>query len=170
MFRKAQAAMEFLMTYGWALIVVLVAIAALAFFGVLNPGQFLPEKCTIAPGVGCLEFVLTDQGAHALTVVMQNGIGSDMKNINFTLSNCYPGDDDDYNATYVNKTDGDESLVDFNFVDGDTVQFKFDCYDDADAVLSAGSKIKTDITMRYETASGIEHTKRGTIVVEVMEG
>jgi uncharacterized protein (UPF0333 family) len=35
--KKSQAAMEFLMTYGWAIIVVLVAISALAYFGVLSP-------------------------------------------------------------------------------------------------------------------------------------
>ncbi|MBI1979078.1 MAG: hypothetical protein HYS62_03415, partial [Candidatus Aenigmarchaeota archaeon] len=35
--RKSQAAMEFLMTYGWAILVVLAAIAALAYFGVLSP-------------------------------------------------------------------------------------------------------------------------------------
>ena len=35
--KKSQAAMEFLMTYGWAILVVLAAIAALAYFGVLNP-------------------------------------------------------------------------------------------------------------------------------------
>jgi uncharacterized protein (UPF0333 family) len=31
-FRKSQAAMEFLMTYGWAILVVLVALGALAYF------------------------------------------------------------------------------------------------------------------------------------------
>ena len=47
MFRKkGQAAMEFLMTYGWAILVVLVAIGALAYFGVLSPDRFLPERCT----------------------------------------------------------------------------------------------------------------------------
>jgi len=41
--KKGQAAMEFLMTYGWALLVVLIAIGALAFFGVLNPSRFFAE-------------------------------------------------------------------------------------------------------------------------------
>ena len=46
---KAQAAMEFIMTYGWAILVVLVAIGeqwnlagALAYFGVLNVDNFAP--------------------------------------------------------------------------------------------------------------------------------
>ena len=50
---KAQAAMEFLMTYGWAILVVLAAIAALAYFGVLSPAKLLPEKCILEAGVLC---------------------------------------------------------------------------------------------------------------------
>ena len=38
-YKKSQAAMEFLMTYGWAILVVLVAIGALAYFGVLKQPQ-----------------------------------------------------------------------------------------------------------------------------------
>lgn len=44
MFKKGQAAMEFLMTYGWAILVVLAAIAALAYFGVLSPDSLMQEK------------------------------------------------------------------------------------------------------------------------------
>lgn len=42
--KQAQAAMEFLMTYGWALLIVLIAIGALAFFGVLNHERFVPKS------------------------------------------------------------------------------------------------------------------------------
>jgi len=35
--KKAQAAMEFLLTYGWAILIVLVVVASLFFLGVLNP-------------------------------------------------------------------------------------------------------------------------------------
>ena len=37
MHKKSQAAMEFLMTYGWAILIVLVVTAALFFLGVFNP-------------------------------------------------------------------------------------------------------------------------------------
>jgi len=55
---KAQAAMEFLMTYGWAILVVLVVIGALAYFGVLSPGRLLPDRCQLPPGVSCEDFSL----------------------------------------------------------------------------------------------------------------
>jgi len=53
--KKGQAALEFLMTYGWAILVVLAAIGALAYFGVLDPGAYLPSKCIATPGLSCVE-------------------------------------------------------------------------------------------------------------------
>jgi len=41
--KKVQAALEFLMTYGWAVLVILIAAGALAYFGVLSPDKFLPS-------------------------------------------------------------------------------------------------------------------------------
>ena len=54
--KKSQAAMEFLMTYGWAIVVVITAIAALAYFGVLTPEGFMPTQCTFPIGISCLDF------------------------------------------------------------------------------------------------------------------
>jgi hypothetical protein len=53
--KKSQAAMEFLMTYGWAIFIILVAIGALAYFGVLDPIKMLPEKCTGDTGFTCTD-------------------------------------------------------------------------------------------------------------------
>jgi hypothetical protein len=35
---------EFLITYGWAILVVLGAIVALWYFGIISPGNLLPKK------------------------------------------------------------------------------------------------------------------------------
>ncbi|MBD3163915.1 hypothetical protein GF323_01835 [Candidatus Woesearchaeota archaeon] len=82
MFRKrAQAAMEFLMTYGWAILVVLVAIGALAYFGVLSPERFLPERCDGPAGLTCLDkaTVIAGDAATAgeayLEIAMKNNLG-----------------------------------------------------------------------------------------------
>ena len=73
--RSAQAALEFIMTYGWAILVVLVAVGALAYFGVLSPDKFLPSKCTLQSGIACIDHKAT---AIALTVVVQNSLGRDI--------------------------------------------------------------------------------------------
>ena len=40
--KRGQAAMEFLMTYGWAILAAIIVIGVLAYFGVLSPDKFLP--------------------------------------------------------------------------------------------------------------------------------
>lgn len=84
MYKKAQAAMEFLMTYGWAILVVLVAIGALAYFGVLNPDTMLPEKCIISSGSGlfCDKFSTTTAG---ITLKIKNSLA---EGINITWINA----------------------------------------------------------------------------------
>ncbi len=42
--RKLDNFMEFLMTYGWAILVMLIAIGALAYFGVISPEKLLPKE------------------------------------------------------------------------------------------------------------------------------
>ena len=70
--KKSQAAMEFLMTYGWAILVVLAAIAALAYFGVLSPEKFLPEKCLMETGFTCISSKV--ESAQS-TIIFSNGLG-----------------------------------------------------------------------------------------------
>ncbi len=83
--RKAQAALEFLMTYGWAILVVLIAIGALAFFGVLSPEKFLPAKCTLQPGIACIDHKVTP---GQVDVVLKNGYGSDIVVDTITVQKC----------------------------------------------------------------------------------
>ncbi|HLP79060.1 MAG TPA: hypothetical protein VK158_00335 [Acidobacteriota bacterium] len=57
--KKAQSALEFLTTYGWAFLVILIMIGALSYFGVLDPARFLPDKCVATTGFACLEVRVT---------------------------------------------------------------------------------------------------------------
>ena len=84
-YKKGQAALEFLMTYGWAILVVLVAIGALAFFGVLSPDKFLPSKCSLQPGLACIDQKITP---GIVTVVVKNGYGSDITVNDVRVQNC----------------------------------------------------------------------------------
>ncbi|MBS1266704.1 MAG: hypothetical protein MAG795_00673 [Candidatus Woesearchaeota archaeon] len=73
MSKRAQAAMEFLMTYGWAIMVVLIVIGALAYFGVLNPQRLLPPKCTFPTGISCNDHLVVSGGLIKLNLI--NGLG-----------------------------------------------------------------------------------------------
>ena len=58
--RKGQAALEFLTTYGWAFLVILVMIGALAYFGILKPSRLLPDRCSIGPEFECIDYQISD--------------------------------------------------------------------------------------------------------------
>jgi|SRR3989344_256459 len=69
--KKAQAAIEFLMTYGWAVLSVLAAIATLAYFGILSPEKLLPDKCTVDQGITCVGSKIE---SSQITLVLLNSV------------------------------------------------------------------------------------------------
>jgi hypothetical protein len=71
--RKGQAALEFMMTYGWAILVVLAAIGALSYFGILDPSKFTPDTCLASSGFACPgKPIVTSEN---LTFSIVNGLG-----------------------------------------------------------------------------------------------
>ena len=82
--KRGQAAMEFLMTYGWALLVVLVAIGALMYFDILNPAKILPEQCILSPPLACTDWSVTTTG---ISLSVQNGYQSDLTGIELSSTN-----------------------------------------------------------------------------------
>ncbi|MBI2144636.1 hypothetical protein HYU17_05855 [Candidatus Woesearchaeota archaeon] len=76
--RKGQAAMEFLMTYGWAILAVLVVIGALAYFGLLKPQQALPTKCQLPVGLFCADYALSKTAGQSQFTIT-NGLGADLQ-------------------------------------------------------------------------------------------
>ena len=79
MFKRGQAALEFLTTYGFAFLIILVMIGALSYFGVLSPNKLIPDRCTMPPDFNCFEFrAIRDQGASggaSMDVVVINQLG-----------------------------------------------------------------------------------------------
>lgn len=153
MFKKGQAAMEFLMTYGWAILVVLIAIGALAYFGVLNPSRFLPESCTIGPGISCDDFQILANNLGG-TLVIRNGMGSQLTLVSVTV-------DDDASAATCILTCLDCATLD----DGEQDTYTLD--NGCSVVGStAGTKYKGTITFGY-TKDTIAHSKSGTITTKL---
>ena len=77
--KKGQVALEFIMTYGWAILAVLVAIGALAYFGVLSPSKYLPDKCIFTTGLNCKDFAFTQSGNDLnVSFTITNNLGDSM--------------------------------------------------------------------------------------------
>jgi uncharacterized protein (UPF0333 family) len=58
--KKGQAAIEFLVTYGWAIMAAMVVIGALTYFGMTNPSTSLPDKCIFSNAFECKDFLMTE--------------------------------------------------------------------------------------------------------------
>jgi len=152
--------MEFLMTYGWAILVVLIAIGALAYFGVLNPGRFLPSSCTVVPGIGCDDFKVNT--SH-IQLLLRNGIGSDLTSVWVSVPGCgispeANGDDNWIDGTVLG---GEASGI----LLGEPVPPAVDA--DVCTGLTVGMRFKADINLGYIANSGIQHNKTGSITTKV---
>ena len=75
------------MTYGWAILVVLIAIGALAYFGVLDPGKFLPSRCALPSGITCLDNY-ADSSVSEIGVTLKNSLGYDIASVSVTAGGC----------------------------------------------------------------------------------
>src|SRR3989338_1883229 len=82
---KAQASLEFIMTYGWAIMIVLVSIGSLSYFDVLNPDEFLPSMCMLEFGVVCVDFLVQED---AVTLVLFNGRKENLQIENINVTGC----------------------------------------------------------------------------------
>ncbi|MEM3364689.1 MAG: hypothetical protein QXS93_04250 [Candidatus Micrarchaeia archaeon] len=71
--KRAQSSVEYLMTYGWAFIILLAVIAILYSFGVFNPQQYMAEECLFQPSLQCKSMSLSTRGDFSL--VLTNGLG-----------------------------------------------------------------------------------------------
>jgi hypothetical protein len=83
--KKAQAAMEFMMTYGWAILIILVVIGVISYLGVTSYNNYAPEKCELFPGLNCVDHVITQRN---VLLVVKNNYGSDL-NITFASDGCH---------------------------------------------------------------------------------
>jgi hypothetical protein len=83
--RRAQAAMEFLLTYGWAILVVIVAVGALAYFGVLSPEKSLPNSCEIGAPFSCFDAEAVND---AVFVAMRYGGSSTLTYMRIEVAGC----------------------------------------------------------------------------------
>ncbi len=174
MMKKAQGALEFLMTYGWAFLVILIMIGALAYFGVLSPTKFLPERCTFGSQFMCKDYVITLGATSAnVTAKLQNNLGQAIY-INEVPSTATS--QDGFGGCVMNITDG--SGVDISGTElttqtavpdgGYFVVRAQDC--SSLGGMSSGSKYKINMDVNYYAATSsidFSHTVQGEVFANV---
>ncbi len=78
--KRGQAAIEFLATYGFVLLVGFFSITSLGLYGVLNPGKFLPDACVLKAGMSCQDSSFYTYDIGNLSYTGMGMIGMKIKN------------------------------------------------------------------------------------------
>jgi len=156
--KKGQAAMEFLMTYGWAILVVLAAVGALAYFGVLDSSSLFPEKCDFGgQGLTCLDKPSIDASAETVTLAFKNNVG---ERVNITGVATSAGDDCTLSQFELCDSISSCSAAGAAKVVANDANFilKVTCTEDLDG------KFKSDFTLTYTNMeTGLPHDVTGQI-------
>jgi hypothetical protein len=151
---KSQAALEFLVTYSWAFLAILITMGSLYYFGILDFQRYLPERCLFTSQLECINFVM-NSGDQEIKIKISNNLGEQIRVQTLTITN-----DDTPALSCVN---GDTLPLDWNA--GDEKDFTF-------TTCSSGGfledeRVEAKITMTYiapaTSAPQPEHTVNGKI-------
>lgn len=153
---KGQAAMEFLMTYGWAILACVTALGVLAYFGVFKQGQYSPQEAYIVPPF------------YANGVVAENAPGTSGQ-LQLELAN-HGGDD--YTITGVDATGCGSLTGSFTIAVSELQLITIPC--DASstiALANEGAFVKGTFAVKYtKPGSTLEQTAMGQYTSKVRRG
>ena len=141
--QKAQAALEFLMTYGWAIMVVLVAIGALANMDVLSIDKLSPKKCSLESGIACTDSIVNE---NSVSLALVNSLGKDITITSVEAGKC--------NAANIGKLENGKKIV-VPLSGCENIPNK---------------KFKEDVNIYYRGESGLDRVMKGTIIGTVETG
>jgi hypothetical protein len=74
--RRGQIALEYLITYGWGFLLIIVTLGMLSYAGMLSPSNFLPPRCDFGVQLACEDFKV-DTGTISLQ--FRNNFGEDVR-------------------------------------------------------------------------------------------
>ncbi len=140
--RKGQAALEYLVTYGWAILAIVIIAAVLWYLGVFNPGKYAGGKQN--GGFSTLQVIdyVTTPGSTTgyLNVTFGNAAGTTINTITATVGStaltCDPNSNVGANS-------------------------RFNCYL---SILTFSTGDQIDITVTYiSQLSSLQHTETGFV-------
>ncbi len=146
---KGQAAMEFLMTYGWAILAAIIAIGVLAYFGVFSPGKYVSGSAIVTAPFYINAWNVqanTGSGSPGVVLELRNNGGEDFTLQSINVTGC------GINGTSLSvSTSSITTMV-------------IPC----SSALTVGNTFKGDIVINYrKSGSLVDLTSTGTIAEKI---
>ena len=157
---KLQSAMEYLMTYGWAILIIVVALGAIFSLNLFSPGTFVNNQCVLPNGFACISYSIAENGMLTLNLLQSTqdplnvtGVACNTGKLSLTnhMSTIYDASNSVYMAVGNNST------------------FSVQCYDGSSAYTGASTSLFTGyIAINYTDAyTGFPNTAEGSIAVKI---
>lgn len=147
---KSQAALEFLTTYGWAFLIILIMIGTLAYFGILNPSKILPNRCTLSTEFTCLDYQIAGGTTNTFRIRIKNGVGEAIDVQSITLGS-------ESTTAYTCLT---PPPMPTGWKSGEIRELSWSNCNSANAGIVSGEKGKVLLTLRYYgVVSGVNYVK-----------
>ena len=146
--KKAQIAMEFVHTYGWVMLSVVVLGGAAIYYNLQSNKQIIPLECTMFAGISCIDADVLEENQLVLELV--NGFG-------FAISNITANVTGTCNST-ANTSDGNPFFNPSVILANQQVRLIFECQN------LSGMTLEENIKIGYiNVESGRKHTKIGKL-------
>jgi hypothetical protein len=113
---KSQAAMEYLMTYGWAILIIALVLGVLYSLGILSPETFKPQICSLSAPFYCSGQYLDTNGFLTLTIAQGSGLTITINKIacvdkSLLLSNGLPSSPSYWSSVGVSIPSGSQRQI-----------------------------------------------------------
>lgn len=155
---KLQSAMEYLMTYSWALLVIAIIVATMMALGLFNPGVFTNTQCTFPAGFSCINIFLATNGLLSLNLLQITTAP-----LNISAMGCNSNSTLSHMQSILNPP---TNQIKLNV--GSNYTFHFSCYSGVNIITpSTGTSFSGYVFVNYtETVTGLPHTVFGTIYLK----
>lgn len=155
--KKGQAAIEFLTTYGWMLLLVVVIIGAMSYYGFGNVKSAVPSSCYMGQKFDCKSFALFTNG----------GVGFELVNLEEKAINVskvlvkYPSEDHYYEANFssnpYNPFNVGDSIIVYVAPKGVPSDF-----------ISGKDKVEVRLIYTYDEPEALTKSATGEIISEIV--
>lgn len=155
---KLQSAMEYLVTYGWAILIISIVLAALFASGVFNPSQFAGQECVLSADFSCLSYSLYPNGTLSLNL-FQSTNGA----VNITSLGCAATETTAYMSAPSHPPSNQVYMP-----PGSNYTFPIACYENGTvASPSIGTLFSGYVAINYtEVTTGFPHTIYGKLIAK----
>ncbi len=156
---RSQSAMEYLMTYGWAILIIAIALSALYALGIFNPSSFVGSECILPAGLSCTSVSLAPNGM--LTINLEQAT---LSTINITAYGCNTNTTLAHMQTPLNPPSNQ-----INMLIGSNYTFSVQCWSGASMYSgSAGNAFEGYLLLNYtNTYSGFAQQAVGQLTAKV---